>query len=161
VSTAGAGDWFAIVDTARDAELHPLVMQSAEKTCLFAGKIDPVLAAASPWLVRMKRGEPLSEAWSGPGAGQSWGILCQSPLKLEDVRKHFRRFLQAMLPDGTRALFRFYDPRVFHPYIRAALPEERAPWFGDVTGYAVEDATGGHHFYALRDGVLFDGDRPV
>ena len=77
---------------------------------------------------------------------------------IERLQRHFRRFLQAKLPDGMIVLFRFYDPRVFNTYIRAATPEERAPWFDGVEQFSVEGAGGtATHHYRLLDGGLFDG----
>jgi Domain of unknown function (DUF4123) len=85
-----------------------------------------------------------------------------SALPIGDLQRHFRRFLQAKLPDGTIALFRFYDPRVFNTYIRAALPEEREPWFAGVLQYGAEAEGGqGMHQYRLDNGRLIDGDHIV
>lgn len=155
-------DWFAVVDAAQDPNLHTLIMRSRGKVCLFSGKVPPVLAAASPWLVRLRPGEPLLEAWRSEGQGRNWGIMCRSPNTLEQMRRHFRKFLQAMLPDGTTALFRFYDPRVFNTYIRACTPDERRPWFDGLTLFAVEGARPGTlHNYILRDDRLYDADMPV
>ena len=61
------------------------------------------------------------------------------------VRKQVRRSLQAMLPDGQVALFRFYDPRVFVPFLDAATGADLDPWFGPVTDWwaPVAGANGG------------------
>lgn len=160
VATAPAlAGWFAVIDTAQDPKLHPLVKSTPSSACLFAGTLEPVLAAASPWLVALTDAPDLFAAWRGPGQGRNWGIMCRSDLPLAELRRHFRRFLQAKLPDGTIALFRFYDPRVFNTYIRAATPAERAPWFDAVDVFAVEGAVRGVvHNYRLLGGVLYDGN---
>ncbi len=153
--------WFAVIDTAQDPRLLPLV-ECGTSACLFAGTLDPVLAAASPWLVPLGDAPRLFAAWRGPGQGRNWGILCRSTLPFAEVRRHFRKFLQAKLPDGTVALFRFYDPRVFNTYIRAATPAERAPWFDAVDVFAVEGAAAGVvHNYRLLAGVLYDGNEMI
>ena len=106
--------------------------------------------------------EPLMATWQQYGAGQNWGLMFYSSLSLEVLQRHFRRFLQAKLPDGTIALFRFYDPRVFNTYIRAAEPGERAPWFDGVMQYSVEDENGtSRHQYRLISGQLLDGQQPL
>ena len=88
--------------------------------------------------------------------------MVQSAKPIADLQRHFRRFLQAKLPDGMIVLFRFYDPRVFNTYIRAATAQERAQWFDGVLQYAVE-AEGGQtmHQYWLESGRLRDGDSIV
>jgi hypothetical protein len=61
------------------------------------------------------------------------------------------------LPDGTVAQFRFYDPRVFVPYMLSCTPEELAPWFGGVSAFLAENReTGGYHEFALDGGRLVD-----
>lgn len=161
-AAADLSGWFALIDTAQDKRLYPLVQQCAVRTCLLSGNLEPVLAAASPWLVAIDEREQLLEIWQTHGAGRSWGILLESPMGLDQVRKHVRKFLQAMLPDGTIAMFRFFDPRVFLTYLPGAPPEQQAAWFdGVVTQYAVEGQDGAQHSFRWRRGQLFDGDRPV
>ncbi len=149
--------WYAVIDGAQDEKLLGLIERCATRTCLFAGDMSRTLAAAAPWLVRIDPGEPLLPIWGEHGVGRNWGIQCESPLAIDALRKLLRRFLQAKLPDGTVALFRFYDPRVFATYIAAATPEERTPWFTDVGRYVVEKPDGGEHDFRLRDGRLMDG----
>lgn len=153
--------WFAVVDTAQDERLHPLVEQCATRACLLSGDLAPVLAAASPWLVAIDEREPLIAIWRQHGAGRHWGMLIESALSLDGLRKHVRQFLQATLPDGTVALFRFFDPRVFLSYLPAAPPEQQAQWFDGVLQFALEGEGGAQHSLRWRDGRLFDGDRPA
>jgi Domain of unknown function (DUF4123) len=153
--------WYALVDTAQDRLLHPLVQSCAKAECLFSGNPDPVLAAASPHLVRLDDGSPLMAAWAERGGGRNWGILCESQVEFASLRRHFKKFLNARLPDGTIALFRFYDPRVFDTYIRACTPEERAPWFNGVLQYSVEGEGGIVHNFRMRQGRLCDGEAEV
>jgi hypothetical protein len=151
-------DWYAVIDTAQDPALHPLVTATLEHQCLVSGEIAPVLAAALPYVVPMRKGEPLAEAWTAHGSGRNWGILLQSSRGAEALRTHFKKFINAMLPDGTVALFRFYDPRVFRTYIAAATPEERAPWFDGIDRYSVESVTPGQfHDFRFAGGALYDG----
>ena len=153
--------WFALIDTAQDDRLYPLIEQCAVRTCLLSGDLAPVLAAASPWLVAIDEREPLLGIWQRHGAGRSWGILLETPLSLGEVRSHVRRFLQAMLPDGTVALFRFFDPRIFLTYLPAAPPEQQAAWFDGVTQFAVEGDDGAQHSFRWRRGQLYDGDGAI
>ena len=153
--------WYAVVDTAVDESLWPLVQRCASYTCMISGTLHPVMAAAAPYVVALADDEPLLAAWHARGAGQHWGILCESELPLDALRRHFRRFLQAKLPDGMIAQFRFYDPRVFVAYLPVASPSQQAQWFDGVHQYAAEGEGGRQHSFRLRGGRLFDGDQPV
>ncbi|HMP57663.1 MAG TPA: DUF4123 domain-containing protein [Novosphingobium sp.] len=155
--------WFALIDCAQDPRLLDLVRSCREHLCLFKGrKLDPQLLEASPFLVRIDPQEPLLGIWQSHGHGASWGLMVLSDQPIAGLQRHFRRFLQAQLPDGMIVMFRFYDPRVFNTYIRAATPEERAPWFEGVHQYSVESAGGtAMHHYRLQEGRLFDGNRPI
>ena len=142
--TAGASTLYAVVDAARDPLLYPLVMRSSDQACLFGGEVAEPLNRAAPYVVRLDPHEPLFGIWRDTGRGRSWGIMCRSLLPLKQLRRHFKRFLVAMLPDGTVAQFRFYDPRVFGPYLSSCTPEELALWFEGISTFLVEDLeTGG------------------
>jgi hypothetical protein len=155
--------WYAIIDCAQDPRLVDLVRACAVNLCLFKGEdLDPALLAAAPWLVRIDPAEPLLPTWQQHGHAASWGLMLLSGQRIEDLQRHYRRFLQTKLPDGTIALFRFYDPRVFNTYIRAASVDERERWFGPVLQYSVE-AEGGTamHHYRLLEGGLYDGNNRI
>ena len=153
-----AGAWYAIIDCAQDSRLLPLVKQCSERECLYAGDLNPDLEATAPWIVRINDRDPLLSTWQTHGRGLNWGIMCEATLQMADLRRHFRKFLQAKLPDGMIVLFRFFDPRVFNTYIRALAPDERAPWFQNISQYAVEGADPQvMHQYRLSNGSLVDG----
>lgn len=148
-------DLFAIVDTARDKRLYGLVTAAAEHQCLFAGALDPTLERAAPHLVRLEGADRLMEGWRSEGWGEAWGMLCRSSRSLPEVRRHFRRFLQAKLPNGAVVLFRFYDPRVWRTYLPTCEGEELAGWFAAVEEYSVETPEGdGAIRYYLEGGSL-------
>jgi hypothetical protein len=154
-------NWYALIDAAQDARLYGLLSQSETRTCLFSGRLSPRFAAAAPWLVRIDDREPLLRIWQAHGRGRHWGILCEAEGGIASLRRHFRRFLQAKLPDGTLAQFRFYDPRVFLAYMAGAAEAEHAPWFDGVRQFVVEGQGGVEHCLRLRGGRLFDGDAPI
>jgi hypothetical protein len=157
-----ADRWYAIVDSAQDPALLAKVKSCRQHACLISGELDPVLAAALPWIVALDPEEQLAMAWRVEGEGRNWGILVQSPLDLDQLKRHFKKFLNAKLPDGMIALFRFYDPRVMRAYLRAANMEERESWFQGVTRYSIEtEQAGQYHDFTIRDGRLFDGAQPV
>lgn len=150
--------WYAVVDGARDDALHQLAQRSRSHACLFSGALNPALAAAAPYLAAIDEDEPLIHEWRARGGGRRWGLLCESALGLDALRKHLREFLQAKLPDGTVALFRFYDPGVFATYMQTAAAAERAPWFAGVSRYVAEVAADVTHDFRWRGGVVYDGE---
>lgn len=153
-------DWFALVDGAQDPGLYPLVQRCADHACLFSGTIAPSMAPACPYLVRLDEREPLLPTWREHGAGRNWGMLVESDLPLEALRRHLRHFTTAKLPDGQVVLFRFYDPRVFVSYLTSAPAEQAASWFEGVRQF-MADADGVQHAFRWRHGRLFDFDQPV
>lgn len=150
--------WYGVVDGAQDDAIHRLAQRSREHACLFSGALTPALAAAAPYLVAIDEQEALIHEWRHRGPGKRWGLLLESALGLDALRKHLRTFLQAKLPDGTVALFRFYDPSVFATYLRAAAPDERAPWFEGVSRYVAEVSTDVTHDFRWRGGAVYDGE---
>ena len=144
---------YGIVDTARDPRLYDRVLATPEHVCLFAGALKPPLERTSPYLVDLTAAKDFASDWRNEW-GQSWGILCVSHADLAELRRHFRRFLQAKLPDGTVVLFRFYDPRVFRVYLPTCGVSQLETWFARVETYRVE-AEGADQI--LLFGLGFDG----
>jgi len=137
-----AASLYGIVDTARDRQLYELVSATAEHVCLFAGQLKAPLERVAPYLVRLSSSPNFAKIWQNEW-GQSWGILCVSVASLEQLRLHFRQFLQAKLPDGQIALFRFYDPRVFRIYLPTCDLVQLRAWFACAEEFRVEAAGNG------------------
>lgn len=154
--------WFAVIDGAQDPRLLSLVQKCARHVCLISGELHPDLAPALPWLVELRADENLMPVWKRDGAGRNWGVALLSSLDIQHVKFHLKKFLNARLPDGTLAMFRFYDPRVMRTYFSAATPEEIAPWFRGVERFSVESAQPGlYHDFHLRGGQIHDGERAL
>jgi hypothetical protein len=157
-----AANWYGVVDGAQDERLMALAQTCTHHVCLISGTLDTELAPALPWLVELRPGEQLLDIWRQEGAGRNWGIALQSPMDLQRVKLHLKKFLNAKLPDGTLAIFRFYDPRVLRTYMRAATSEEIPPWFSGVERYSVEsDQPGRYHDFHFSGGILLDGTLPI
>lgn len=144
---------YALIDCAVDPALFPMVAREAEYKCLFSGALDPALISAAPYIVRLDQGSDLHKALLGPGWGANWGMIVASQAPLAPVRKALRANLQALLPDHRVMLFRFYDPRVFVPFIEACAGDELDAWFDPVTDYWAPGPEGTLH-YQRTDGVL-------
>lgn len=144
---------YGLVDCARDPGIFPLLRREPVQRSLFSGTLDPELASVSPHIVQLDPGSPFREALETRGWGDNWGIVCASDSPLRAVRHQLRKNLQAMLPDGTAVLFRFYDPRVFRPYIESCPAADLPAWFGAITGYWVPGPEG-TTLYQCPGGVL-------
>lgn len=149
-------NWYAIVDCARDARLYDLVSRSEQRTCLYSGEYDDETRKALPHLVLLNKDEPLGEIWRQHESGRFWGLLCNSNRSLAELRKHFRKFTAARLPDGQIVLFRFWDPRVFEPFAKAGSAEEVGPIFEGIESF-VADPGKGRKRYEWQGRLLVNG----
>ena len=146
---------YGLIDTARDECLYDLIAASAEHACLFAGWLELDVLRAAPQIVRLTEESRLLQVWANEGRGQSWGIQCTSTGSLIDVRRHFRHFLQAKLPDARTVLFRFYDPRVWRVYFPTCPEDQLRLWFAHVEEYSCESEEGTETVrYTLKHGKL-------
>ena len=144
---------FGLVDCARDPELIQIVRRSPARACLFAGSLSPDVEAVAPHLVDLDASPVFAQTWRAKGWGKSWGVLLRSGSDLETLRRHFRRFLLAQMPDGRKVMMRFYDPRVLRSYLGTCTSHELTDWFGNVEIYLMEDETGFNILSFAFDGV--------
>lgn len=140
--------WYAIVDGAADARLYDLISTTKEHACLYTGAYESETKKALPYIVAMQKNERFSEIWSSNETGKFWGILCQSAMGLTEIRKHFRHFTTARLPPGDVVLFRFWDPRIFVPFVEKGTSEEIAPFFKGVENFVADLGKGGRKRYS-------------
>ena len=82
--------------------------------------------------------EELLAAWRKDGCGQSWGIFLRSSMEAPRIRRHLRKFYLAVLPDGRKVLFRWWDPRVFRVYLPTCGADDLKSWFEEVDEFICE-----------------------
>jgi hypothetical protein len=129
---------FAVLDGAAIPDLLPQLQHyQPEYTCLYRGQLDPELAAAVPYLIRLESGSALLD-WLDNGWGNHWGIFAAAKANLRAMRQHFRQLLKVELPEGEIVHFRFYDPRVLRVFLPTCDEEEQQIMFGPITCYWVE-----------------------
>ncbi len=147
---------WAILDCARDERIYGAVERSyLDKCCLFAGTLAPELTAAAPHLVQVDSGDRFGSYLLNHGWGNSWGIFLRSSAPLEELRRHFRKFLRVNDFSGRRLFFRYYDPRVLRAYLPTCFAEELNTVFGPVDAFLVEEEGGaGTIEFRLTRGVL-------
>jgi Domain of unknown function (DUF4123) len=125
---------YAVLDAA-DAPTVPGMMIAAgdEAKALYMSNSDPELELAAPYLVKLdpvRLAEIHRNLWN-----DAWGIIIEFDGDLMTLRRHLRQFLIVDSPEGQPLYFRFYDPRVLHPFIQSSDDAARAEFFGPVRAY--------------------------
>lgn len=148
---------YAILDCARHPSIYDLLDRSyREKSCLFAGKLEPELERAAPFLLEMQPSDSVTDQILLRGWNEAWGILVRTESPFRTLRRHLRTFLRVRTEDGRFLLFRYYDPRVLHLYLPTCTQDELAQIFGDsilqLLGFSSE--TLDTRRYSLEDGAL-------
>ena len=150
-------DVYAILDGARNELIYPAVLQSGcETECLYLGELEPDMAEAAPYLVKLQKDHPFTEWLIKEGWGDSWGIYLRASSPFRDLRRHFRKFLMVYDPNHKPLYFRYYDPRVMRVYLPTCNADELRIVFGPVKLYVMEDSspTGILQFRLGSSGVL-------
>ncbi|MFT4179234.1 MAG: DUF4123 domain-containing protein [Thermomonas sp.] len=151
----GASPVFAVLDGAIIDDLPSLLQRNApEALCLFSGSLDPMLAAAAPYVMQLDPDATATQMALRDGWNDHWGIvLVADPgVDLHAVRSHLRRVLRVRTPDGNSMLFRFYDPRAFRTVIPSLDAPARREFFGPIRGIYVEGRSQDSALYFARDG---------
>lgn len=134
---------YAVLDAARDPRMLSLLAQSGcDYRILYGSKLAATMDGLGPYLVALPRGTPFLLRLIEKGWGNSWGIFLTCPAALPAVRRHLRRSLGVKFPDGSHALFRFYDPRVLRDHLPSCGDEELDRFFGPIHSIYLEPTTG-------------------
>lgn len=147
---------YAILDGASAEQLPRTIDQyGIESVCLLRGELDPDLAQAAPYLVRLFADSPFTDWVLSEGWGKHWGIFVVTTANLRTLRQHFRSFLTVYDPDNVPLFFRYYDPRVLRVYLPTCETEELEDIFGPVDRYLMEGDDGKTLMRCeLKDGEL-------
>lgn len=145
---ADKGHLYAIVDAARTPRISELLKESVQQSrSLFDGVKGKSLDEVAPYLVKLDGPAPVLDSFVMEGWSLRWGIYFTSKLALNDVRRHFRRFLMVEDDDsGEKFYFKFYDPFVLRAFLPSCAPRQRSDFFGDVESFLFE----GKHGELLR-----------
>lgn len=130
---------FALVDAARNDHVPFMVYDSGEEfQSLYEGDQAKELALVSPYLVKLSPKSKFLEALVALGWGESWGVYLTCRQPLDEVRKHFRRFLIVETPEKKQAYFRYYDPRVLRTFLNNLSAAESKDFFGPLQAFLLE-----------------------
>ena len=147
---------YAILDGASAGHLPQAIHRhGVESVCLLRGALDPGLAQAAPYLVRLDADSPFSDWILTEGWGRNWGIFVLSKADFRTLRQHFRSLLTVYDPDKVPLFFRYYDPRVMRVYLPTCNADELETVFGPVDRYVMEAENGQSPLrFELNDGGL-------
>ena len=106
---------------------------------LYRGSSEESLAAAAPYLFQFAYPGPFSEWYLETGWGDAWGVLFKSSRPMQELHKHFRKFLLINTEEGQELYFRFYDPRVLRIVLPACNAGQIRGFFGPVDYFLMED----------------------
>lgn len=134
---AAAGRLYAVLDACdtpsvpeKYAELGP-----ERAACLYLGSAAENYWAFAPYLFAVDEAllDWIAETlWTEP-----FGIFAVADAPLEEMRRHFRRFLLVQSPDGEQWYFRFYDPRVLPPFLDASDAAEIDELYGPLQAFGI------------------------
>lgn len=145
---------FAVLDGASIDDLPALLQKHApEAMCLFSGDLDPMLAAAAPYLLPLKDGSAATQLALRDGWNAHWGIVLvtDADTTLLALRSHLRKILRVAAPGGESMLFRFYDPRAFRTVVPSFDAQQHQHFFGPIHGCYVESRDADRALYFARD----------
>lgn len=128
--SAGSDHVFMLVDACLRREIvgfFDLDSISPPARCLFDGDAAEISAETAPWLVDLSipdKDNPDRLTFHRKFFDQHWpagtSLLIQTDMSFPAVRQHLRRFIQLPVQDDGRIrFFRFWDPRVLHPFLTA------------------------------------------
>ncbi|MEO9052224.1 MAG: DUF4123 domain-containing protein [Ginsengibacter sp.] len=71
--------------------------------------------------------------------GTTGGIFIATQFSMEEIYKHFQKFLFVKTEDGQQFYFRFYDPRVLRIFLPTCEEQQLKEFFGPVQKFICED----------------------
>ncbi len=145
---------FGVLDATRGNRVVALLREHVDTfRCLYEGPEAETLAEAAPFLVQFRRDSRLLQRVVNEGWGQRWGIFLIANKRLDDVRRHLRRFLITNDDTGGQMYFRYYDPVVLQDVMKTITPRQKGQLFAEIDAFIVEDRS--------RGLLVFEGQQTV
>ncbi len=145
---------YAVLDGASvPGLLEKLHAAREEWVSLYRGELEPDLAQVAPYLVKLRNPSPLTDWILSEGWGNHWGIFATTPVGIEALRRHFRKFLRVRDHTGKVLYFRYYDPRVMRIYLPTLNRAEITAVYGPISRFISEDDLSGQAIVFAIDPV--------
>lgn len=148
---------FLLLDSARMSDAIEQAKEFAgEKSfiCLYKGLAEERLSGVAPYLFSYDSQE-FGEWHMKAGWGNAWGLFVSADLSLQDLSRHFRRFLMVKTEEGKQLYFRFYDPRVLRIFLPTCDTQQLKDFFGPIHFFFMEDEDPNFALkFSLKNGEL-------
>lgn len=128
---------YALLDASR-SQFLPTRLETSGLAfhCLYDLSDDPALGETAPWLVQLDRDATFSRATLAhdpishdPRKMLGDGIFLVSPLSLDDMRRHLRRYTVLRDEVGVQQYFRLQEPGMLDALLCVATDPQRAAFF--------------------------------
>lgn len=132
---------FCLLDAARmgDAMDQAKSLEDTQHLCLYKGSAEEKFSHVAPYLFSTQH-STIAEWLFAEGWGQSWGVFVIAETNLDQLHRHFRRFLRIKTESGQQLYFRFYDPRVLRLFLPTCTQTQLLDFFGPIRYFLVEDS---------------------
>lgn len=124
---------FALLDACDEPLVQKLVADLGERVIsLYRGAAQLQYWAIAPYVAEVDAG--VVDYVSQHLDSGTWGyfLITNASCELQDLRRHFRKFLTVQSPEGEEMYFRFYDPRVLPAFFESSTSDELVSFFGPV-----------------------------
>ena len=135
---ATPGSLWAVLDCAKDRRIYrELRLSRLDYQCLYSGDVPTELRVVAPHMVELSPRYSFTKTLLGQCWGRSWGIFVRTN-DGTSLRHQLRKLLTVRSEDGTKMLFRFYDPRVLRVYLPTCTREENELVFSRIRCFYAE-----------------------
>lgn len=129
-----------ILDAARlEHEMEAAHRLNPEGLSLYKGQPEEELSEVAPYLFSCYGNSTFLNWVLDNGWSKSWGIFILSDKELNELHRHFRRFLMVKTEDGRQLYFRYYDPRVLRIFLPTCDAVQLREFFGPISKFICED----------------------
>ncbi len=130
---------YAVLDGASvPGLLAKLGQYQPQYECLYRGELEPDLAEAAPYLVKLEEKGGLGEWILEQGWGNHWGVFARTAADLAALRRHLRTLMIVHDSAGKPMYFRYYDPRVLRTFLPTCSAAEVGEFFGPIQSFVLE-----------------------
>ena len=128
---------------------------------LFVGNLHPTLAEVSPYLICFKDIIDIQDEMVF-SLRDDGGILIESSVEAYPLLAHCRELFVVEGEGCSDFFFRYYDPRVFRPYIQSLSQKDLQDFFGPILSFTCvnEDGEGFSQYTIGQGGLVFTQIEP-
>jgi len=131
---------YILLDAARMGNTIEIAKEKNSRfDSLYRGRSEESLAVVAPYLFLFQHKTDFINWYIEKGWGDAWGILLKSSYPMDELHKHFRKFLIVGTEDHQQLYFRFYDPRVLRIFLPTCDTGQLREFFGPIEYFIMED----------------------